>query len=653
MDEKEKKELLHKILDVDNDPKGSRVAVTVFTNKATREEGLVFMDYLDHHNPAVKKAARQILGHLGIVDAVDPLIKEFFTIIGSLTFMPDEEYKESHYFANIVEILETVFNIIKSEELKNDDFFAKLDEIFKRTKSEDLRFSMIKLLAILGDRIEYFQEIYGDLTEKERRALYYVYTFVKDPRRLKIFELGLEDDANFDYVVINMLSFAEGKESLSQQLLNMGSYNKQAVLKKLQEGKYPEFNDTLIKLLSDKNKYLVEMSIENLKRTISAGESLQPFIDMIESGYSPEGIQGALEIVHHFNKKNPEDIFLNGLDKQPAHKNKTIILDFLIGKLKKEITITEELSDKILPRILAYFDSYSKEKEELFISIFKIVVTLQYPNTGKAKAVKLKLVKFKNEFDLRLSDTFRNNFGEFMVKLNHVISRLEEAEAKLKNIVVLFDIDPHKIDHDRMIKLKEQVTELAEDIDRTTFERLVEFLSKLVSEPKLDWKVKTVALDLLAQHGGIKEIAVLTKAMENETSLAVKTNAQKALKKIEERNADKILNVLVMEPLFYLQKVLNEFFKSQAYRVYNLADASRFHDVTKMDFKYVVVSETLFDSDLTQDLFDYVDGQLDSTLVIITAKMDKWSEYHDISNIKFLKKPFNPESLSEFLETLQ
>jgi hypothetical protein len=271
-----------------------------------------------------------------------------------------------------------------------------------------------------------------------------------------------------------------------------------------------------------------------------------------------------------------------------------------------------------------------------------------YPNSGKVKAVKQKILGFTKEFDSRLSNTFRNNWKEFVVKLNHMIARFEESEAKVKNIVILFDIDATKIDHPRMMKLKEQVAEL-EYFDEDTKARFVKFLAEMVSEPKIDWKVKTVALDLLGEYGAAPELAVLANAVETETSLAVKTNAQKALKKIEERCAADIESVLVMEPLFYLQKVLNEFFKAQAYKVFNLAEVSKFEQVAEKFFKYIAVSENFLTPEFMQQLFDYVDENDESTLIIVTASPDKWQQYKDIPNIKLLKKPFNNDVLKEVI----
>ena len=648
MDAKEKKELVDKMLSVDSDPKGSRVATTVFLNKATPEEAAYFLDYLDHHNSAIKKIARYVVGQKALSEALDPLIQQFYNVVGSLNFMPDEEYKESHYYPNLIEILETVFSICKARCIKNDEFYTRLVQIFKKTKNEDLRFTLIKILGMMGDLLDYFMEIFDDLTEKERRALYYVYTSVEHPKRLEIYRKGLDDERNFEYVVSNMLNFEEGRAVLGESLLNLGSYKKQTVLKKIQEtgGKYPQFNDVLIKLLNDKNKFLVELAIENLKQSPASDISLEPFIEMIDTGYSPEGIQGSLEIVAHFVKKHPEDIYLKGLEQQPSHKNKNIIVDFFIEQLKGNIRPTEELTEKSVPKLLAFFDTFSKEKEDLFISIFKIFPSLRYHNVSKLRLIKKKMMTFKQEFENRFSATFKNNFGEFLVKLNHMMSRFEEAEAKLKNIKILFDIDPTKIDHDRLLKLRQQLEEV-EHLDKETHTKLVEFLLTMYQVSKIDWKVKSVAVELLGDYATHKEIPILTEAAEKESSLAVKVNAQKAIAKIEERHAAAIQSVLIIEPLFYIQKKLNEFFKTNAYRAFNLKEIERFGDIIDKPFRFLVVSDTLLDDHFTQQIYDYMDTNLDTILIIITATPENLLEFQDVPNVRFLKKPFNDDQLKE------
>lgn len=649
MEEKEKKELINKILNVDNDLKNARVATTVFVNKATKEEAAHFLGYLEHSSPAIKKMARSIVGHMGVAEAFPMLIKEFYTTVDSMTFIPDAEYKESYFYTNLIELLETVFNLVKVEKISDDAFYKRIEEIFKKTKNEDLRFSLIKVLGLMGDQIDYFLEIYDDLTEKERRALYYVYTFGDNHHRLDVYKKGLEDDKNFEYVVSNLLTFSEGKTFLANELVSLGSYNKQTVLKKLQEGKNPEFNDVLIKMLQDKNKFLVELSIGILKRNISSDFSMDPFIKIVETGYSPEAIEGALEIIDHFVKNSPEDIYLQGLERQPAHKNKTVILDFLIGKLKTGIPITEELTEKVVPKLLVYFDNHSKEKEDFFLSVFKIIPTLRFVGSAELRNIKKTVVQFMKTFDKRLSGPFRNNLGEFLVKVNQMIGRFEESEQKLKTVQHLFEIDPKKIDHDRLLKLKDQLKEL-EAMDNHTHERMVEFLLTMYDISKIDWKIKATAIELLGDYGNLKAVPKLKEAAEKETSLAVKVNAQKAVTKLEEKFASAIQYVLVIEPLFYLQKKLCTFFLEKAFKVSCLKEIERFEEIRKVPFRFLVISEALFDDTFTQTIFDYLDENLDAILVIVTARPEEMEAFKDIPNVRFLKKPFNEESLEEVIK---
>ncbi|MCP4147767.1 MAG: hypothetical protein GY757_08445 [bacterium] len=647
MDAKEKKELIDKILNADSEPKMARVSATVFVNKASNEEAAFFLDYLDHSSTATRKLIRNILGQMGIVEAADKLITEFYTATDALTFMPDAEREENTYYKNIIEILETLFLIIKSKKLQKKEFFDKLDGIFKYTKNEDLRFTMIKLIAVLGDRYEYFMKIFEDLTEKEKKALYYVYTFVDDTRRLKLYGRAIEEDEkNLDYVISNLLTFPEGIEYLCKELPALSNYNKQVVLKKLQQSKHPEFNDVLIQILSDKNKFLVELAIDILKRNITAGVSLDPFINLIETGYSPEGISGAMEIIAHFVKKNPEDIYLQGLEKQPSHKNKTLILDFLIEKLKTDIDNSEEFTEKVLPKMLTYFDNHTKEKEDLLTSIFKIIGHMKYSNSGKLKGLKSKMVGYAKTFDNRFSNTFKNNFKECLVRLNQMIGRFEESESKMKQIVVLFDIDHTSIDHDRMMKLKDQLNQI-DHFDQKTKARFVDFRADLAGTPKIDWKVKTVSLELLSEYGGLAQIPVIKKVIETESSLAVKTNAQKALKNIEEKYADDILTIFIMEPLPYLEKKLSAFFLANVFKVRTLGKDEKFSEIIEEDieFKYLVVSESLFSPEFSQEIFDYMDEHFETSLIILTANLDKWDSYKELPNVKLLKKPFNDDSL--------
>ena len=200
-------------------------------------------------------------------------------------------------------------------------------------------------------------------------------------------------------------------------------------------------------------------------------------------------------------------------------------------------------------------------------------------------------------------------------------------------------------------KAKEIVRKHVEFLDEDTSVKLVRFLAKLAGLEKIDWKVKTVVLDLLAEYGGAGEIPVLTKVIETETSLAVKVNAEKALKIIEEKHADDMEPVLVMEPLPYLQKMLNEFFASKLFKVNVVTETTKFSETLESgeSFKYVVISENVFTPELSQEAFNYLDEHPDTTLIIVTADMQKMAAYQDLPGVKFLKKPFNQEVLAQLI----
>jgi len=562
MEEKEKKELIAKILNVDNDPKMSRVAVTVFINKATQEEAGYFLDFLHHHQPAVKKIARFIVGQKSIVEALEPLLQEFYNVVGTLDFMPDDEYKEAHYYPNLSEILETIFNICKEKCIPDKDFYTKMVQIFKNTRNEDLRFSLIKLLGLMGGQLDYFLGIYDDMTEKERRALYYVYTIVAEPKRLQLYKKGLADDRNFEYVISNMLTFEQGRLALSETLLSLGNLKKQTVLKKLlqTEGKYPEFDNVLVKLLSDDNKFLAELAIENLKTSPTLQLKLNPLTEIIETGYSPQALRGAMEIIAHFDRKNPEDIYLEGLEKQPFLRSQQVILEFFYKELKNNIKQTAELTEKVLPQLLVFFDDYSKEKEDLFIWIFKIIPLLKFPSGAGIRAVKEKIITFKQEFADRLSNNAGIKLDELLVKIEPMARQVEETESKLKNM-----------------------------------------------------------------------------------------NRRESIKTIEEKPADETQSVLILEPLPYIRKKLNEFFKSRAYRVFNLKEVARFGEIIIKPFRFLVVSDSLMDEEFTRQLFDYVDTHLDTILILVTPNPEDLDIFKEITNIRFLKKPFNDDRLQEVI----
>ncbi|MGE5341143.1 MAG: hypothetical protein ACM3SY_06640 [Candidatus Omnitrophota bacterium] len=652
MDEKEKKELIDKILSVEKDARLSRVSTTVFINKASKEEAAFFLDFLSHPNPALKKIARSIVSQIGVAEAFDIFDKEFDAVVATIKYWPDAATDESHVFSNLIDLLETIFTLAKNLNIKNEKLFLKVDDIFKRTKNADLRFSLIKLMGFMGDRFDFFMHLYGEMSDKERRALYYVYSFVNEPKRMELYQKSLSDERNFDYLVSCLLNFPEGRALIHEELLSFSNYNKQVVLKRLQDdgGKHPDFIDILIKILSDRNRTLGEMATEILKNTVTGEEALRPFVTMIESGYSPDGVAGALEVVSHCVKRHPEDIYLQGLELQSSAKNKNIILEFFIEQLKGKIRCNDELIDKVFPVLMPLFDNYAKDKEELFSSVFQLVPMLKYTNSNSLKAFKKKILQFKKDFDSRLPGPFKNVITEFVVKLNQLVSRFDETEAKLKTISFLFDIDPLKLEASRMLKLKDQLAEI-ETMDDAIKTRLIDFLVKLIDAPRIDWKIKSTAVELLGEYAGPVLINKLNEIAQNDSSLAVKVNAQKAAKQIEDRSASLLQNVLIIEPLFYIQKKLSEFFKAQAFKVFVLNEIERFQELARAPFRFLVISEAvLTNEEFLQHVFDYLDDNLDAMLIIVTVNPDLLEQFQEIPNVKFLKKPFNDEMLVEAIK---
>lgn len=126
-------------------------------------------------------------------------------------------------------------------------------------------------------------------------------------------------------------------------------------------------------------------------------------------------------------------------------------------------------------------------------------------------------------------------------------------------------------------------------------------------------------------------------------------NARESIKKIEEKHADETQSVLILEPLPYIRKKLNEFFKSRAYRVFNLKEVARFGEIIIKPFRFLVVSDSLLDEEFTRQLFDYVDTHLDTILILVTPNPDDLDIFKEITNIRFLKKPFNDDRLQEVI----
>ncbi len=651
MNEKDKQAIIAKIMNFENDPKGSRVAVTIFINRGNKEEGKYFLQYLESGDQIKRKIARQIVGNLGILEALEVLIKEFMEITAGMTFLPDEEIKEKVFFANLIEIIETVFLIYKSTGKKNDDLLAKIDEIFIRTKSEDLRFSLIKLLGVLGDRLQLFLKLYPDLTIKERRALYYVYSFIDHPGKAKIYELGLGDRDNFEFAVSNALMSAEGKDIIKQKLMDLSVTDQQVVLTKLLDNKYPDFQDALTKLLEIENKYIVELAADNLKNSIKLPFPLERFKSILNTGYSPYMVESGIKLINHFVKKNVENIYLEALNTQKIYKNKIIILESLFNKLKSEKKITEKFSQKIIQPFMDYFQNYNPKKDEFLISILKILPLLVFSKSITYKNIRRHIVNFGKQNERQLTKVLRNNLNESITRINALISRIEKGEEKIGNITVLFDLPPESIDINRFDKLKLQLQDL-DYFEEKFIENLTSFLMKIHDMPKQDWKIRAAVLKIMGDYANGTIVPRLKEIVKTETSLGVRVSAEDALKKIIERYDIEEESVLILIPIFYINKLVTEYFTAKGFQIINVKDIDQLTELNSKNISYVFISDVFIKDDQMDQILDMIpEMEEDPQIIITTPKPDEIQYKADGIELTLLKIPFKPENLDSLLSS--
>jgi len=647
MNEKDRKVLIEKILNVDNDAKGSRVAATIFIKKSTKQEASFFIDYLESSDILIRKVARQIVGQKGITEALEQLTNEFYNITDNMTFLPDEDIEENEFFANLIELMESIFLICKSENIKNDILLTKIDEIFKRTKSEDLRFSLIKLLGVLGDRIDLFLKIYPDLTTKERRALYYIYSFIKDPKKSKIYELGISDKENFDFAMTNALLSNEGQDIINDHLLTFSDSEKRLILSKLLEGKYPNFQDTLILLLNVDNKYVVELAAENLKKSIKLPFPLEKFKDIINTGYSPELVKNGLKLINNFVKKNVEELYLEALNKQALFTNKLIIIEMLFNKLKTEKKITEKFSGLIKQPLLDYFTNYKQDKDDFLISILKILPLLKFSNSLTYKTIKQNIITFAKQFEDQITKVLKNNINESLTRINSLIGKVEKTEKKIGDITVLFDLPPDSLDIERFEKLKQQLEEL-EFLDDVFIENFTKFLNKTHDAFMDDWKIRAYVLKLLGTYGEPSIIPKLKAITKNEKSLGARVSAENALDNIKARYDVQDETILIIIPLFYIKKLIKDFFTLKGFKLIDIIELEDLADVTSKNISHVFVSDVYIKDNRIKQIVELLPDE-EFRLIITTPKPDEIEYTNETIKIEFLKIPFKPENLNVFL----
>ena len=559
MKEAEKKSLIDKILKSGSDAKGARVALSVFLNQAESEDARYFLQYLDSPDSTQKKMARLIAGHFGLVEALEPLQAEIENTIGPLTFLPDAEFREAIFYSNLIEICETMFAILKSSGSGNDKLLALAEDVFKKTTNEDLRFTLIKLIGLLGDRFDFLFSLFGTMSEKEHRALYHIYTTRPHPRRNELFRTGLADEANFEFVVANVAKFAEGRMLLNEKLPGMKSSARLAALKQIQGEETSEMTPALMTLLGDENKLVVEMAADLLKNILQPRDGIEPFVVLLETGNSPDMMRAAMEIIEHLHPARSKDVLVSAIEKQPNIRPKTLIADRFLKTLKGDHSLSDALSQRMQTALLSIFNDYSTECDDLLIIATRILPLLGYASANQVKSVRKKIIEFRDRHENQIPIAVRHNFGETIAKLNQLIVRQEEAEARLKKIFMLYDIEPAKIDAERIVKLKEQLLEI-EQLNEESRRQLCAYLNNSIAAGGDDWKKNSACIDLLGLYGNETELPLLTRLAGADGSLAVKVGAQKALECIRQRHRIHAPGALIAEPLPYLAKLLGDFF---------------------------------------------------------------------------------------------
>ncbi len=647
MEEKDKRALINKILNVNKDAKGSRIATTIFIKKATKQEAMLFIDYLDSTDILLKKIARQIIGQKGISEAIEKLVRDFYEITDGITFLPDEEIQDKTFFPNLIELIETIFLIYKAEEKKDGTLLSKIDEIFKKTKNEDLRFSLIKLLGVLGDRIELFLKLYQDLTTKEKRALYYIYSFIDDPLKSKIYEFGMLDKENFEFVISNALLSKEGQIVVNQHLPNLSDSEQKSVLTKLLEDKFPDFQNTLIELMNVENKYIIELAAENLKKSIKLPFPIEQFKKIINTGYSPDLIKNGLKLINTFVKKNVEELYLEALNAQALFTNKVIIVETLFNKLKTEKKITENFSELIKQPLLSYFTNYKQDKDEFLISILKILPLLNFSNSVTYKTIKKNVITFAKQYEEQLSKVLKNNLNESLTRINALISRVERTEKKIGDITVLFDLPPESIDIVRFEKLKKQLEEL-DFFDDVFLKNFTTFLNKVHDASMDDWKIREAVLKLLGSYGTPIVIQKLKIIIEKEKSLGARVSAEDALKNIKSRYEIEEESVLIIVPLFYINKLLRDFFSEKGFNIINIEAIEQLADITNKNISHVLISDVYIKDNNIEQILDLLPDE-DLKIIITSPKPEEIKYTKDGFKIEYLKIPFKPENLEPFI----
>jgi len=641
--------LRERILAAGSDPKKARIAAAVFKNQARREQALFFLDFMSSGSPAQQKMALRILGHFGIFEALPLLAEKIKNIAGSLSFLAEAEHKEAAFISDLREFVEAAFVITTISGTKNERLIEVCEEILKKTSDPELRFLLIKIILFGKNNFPFFLDAWPDLTEQDRRAVYLIASTTKNPFTGKIFELGLEDWKNFEFVVAEMIKNTEGIELLKKKISSLDEKSKLLVLKKLADEKIYALEEELLSIIKKhSDPESVELAVEIIKNAEKEVFPLDFFEIILHESVLSEPIRLSLELINRFFRKEAVPILINAFEKQPLFKNKTLILSGIIKNIKTYSSPDPATSLKIRDLLLPYFDRYTKEKEDFIISAIRILPQLSFAKSTQAMELRRQLIEFTKYNESEISTKLKNNAHENIAKLNQAANRLEKIESKTKRLLLLFEIEPGKIESERISFLREELRELGE-ISEDFRDKMLCYLTTVITDKTADWRKRSAAVELLGEYGDKQTAGVLLNLIREEKSLGVKTTAQQSLNRLRQRSVLPEPVVLLFETLFYVTKLITDFCHENEIRCLSINDLTGFSRWPGKECIAVFLSDAFLDHPDLPKLSVFLENNRQTKLLLMTSNPEIQATTSGLPRFTTLIKPFKACDLAEML----
>ncbi len=644
MNEADKRALIEKILKAGQDIKSARIALAVFNNQASPEDARFFLRYLDSEDPAQRKMAQAIIAHFALPEALPLLMSEVNKIVGGLTFLPDAAYKEELFYKTIVEIFETIFAICRKNNLQNEDLLHLALEIFKKTTNQDLRFTLIKIIAFGQDYFDYFFNLYEKFSEKERRALYYSYAIIDHPARQQLFIRGLKDEKNYEFVVANLLNFKSGKELLADHLLKTNSENRLKALKQMEEADISGLEEVLIELLADENRYVADLSAELIKKNRALKFDPERFKQLVAGSALTNLVRNGLEILECYQFADFHEILFSALQNQPVARNKALILEKLIKRIKGKRTIDLAFSQQLCQTLLVYLEGFHPDREELIVAAARALLMIKYQNSQQLKTVKKTLLELEKELAAKNETKLKNNIVEALGKLNGLIAHYEESELQVKALKHIFELPQERIGAERLQKLKEELEQL-NFLDEQAENQLHNFLIAAYESAENDWKKRAIAVELLQNYSSPQDLPFMQNIALSDQSLAVRVAAEKTVAVIREKYNLLPQIIGIFENSFYLKKLLLEYLANKDFRIVEIGEQAQLDSLLEGPLNILFIDENL----LNKEIINFFQSHPEKNMVIICSEIAKIADLLACKNIQALSKPIKKDEIEEIL----